>query len=101
MVDALGRVAKFRGSDLRLAVARLEAAVARRERIGVGAFLTQESVTGELLRAAVLVKRAAAQIDSVVHAAGMIRDIFADLNKTDGHHPKQLPCCAPPSARPS
>jgi hypothetical protein len=72
VVDALGWVAKFRGSDLKIAVARLETLVANRDRLGLGTLLMHESVTGELLRAAVLIKRSAAQIDSIVHAAGIL-----------------------------
>ena len=72
VVDALGRVAQFRGDDLAGAVGRLEGLVAGQERSALGSFLGQELVTMELLRAAVMVKRAASQIDNVVHAVGML-----------------------------
>jgi len=68
----LGRVARFRGGNLAVGVARLERLVAGLDRQGLGSLLVQELVTLELLRAAVLVKRAAAQIDAVVHTAGML-----------------------------
>jgi len=70
--DALGRVARFRGENLAAGVARFEGLVAGMDRGGLGSFLFQEAVSLELLRAAVLVKRAAAQIDNIVHAAGML-----------------------------
>src|SRR5260370_27460137 len=72
VVDALERVGRFRGENLAVGVARMERLVAGLDRQGLGSLLVQELVTLELLRAAVLVKRAAAQIDGVVHTAGMV-----------------------------
>jgi hypothetical protein len=72
VVDALDRVVRFRGDDLARAVGRLEGLVAGKDRGALGSFLGQELVTMELLRAAVMVKRAASQIDNIVHAVGML-----------------------------
>jgi hypothetical protein len=72
VVDALGRVARFRGGNLAVVVASLERLVAGQSRQGLESLLAQELVTIKLLRAAVLVKRAAGQIDAVVHTAGML-----------------------------
>jgi hypothetical protein len=72
LVDAFDRVSRFRGDKFAMVVSRLEGLVAHQDRRGLGALVVAELVTLELLRAAVLVKRSAAQIDSVVHAAGML-----------------------------
>jgi len=72
VVDALSRVAQFQGENLAVVVARLEHSLAGLDSQGLGSLLVQELVTLELLHAAVLVKRAAAQIDGVVHTAGML-----------------------------
>lgn len=72
VVDALDRVARFRGDNLAGAVGRLEESVAGHDREKLGVLLGLELVTMDLLRGAVLVKRAASQIDNIVHAVGML-----------------------------
>ena len=72
VVEALDRVALFRGENLTRTVGRLEGIVAGQNRHALESLVVGEVVTLELLRSAVLVKRAAAQIDSVVHATGML-----------------------------
>lgn len=72
VVDALDRVTRFRGENLSVGVARLERVLAGQDRKGLGTVLLQELVTLDLLRTAVYVKRAAAQIDTVVHTVGIL-----------------------------
>jgi hypothetical protein len=72
VVDALARVSRLRGEHLAGAVRRLEGLVAGQDRQGLGSLLLHEAISLELLRAAVVVKRAAAQIDNIVHATGML-----------------------------
>jgi hypothetical protein len=72
ILDALDRLARFRGSNLAATIARLEHQVSAKTGDSLNALLGDAGVTRELLQAAVRVKRAAAQIDEVVHALGML-----------------------------
>jgi hypothetical protein len=72
VLDALDRLSQFRGLGLAATVARLEQSASTKTNQTIRALLGQESVNQELLQAAVRVKRAAAQIDEVVHAVGML-----------------------------
>jgi hypothetical protein len=53
-------------------VRRLEGLVAGQDQKGLGSWLVEGAISLELLRAAVVVKRAASQIDNIVHAVGML-----------------------------
>jgi hypothetical protein len=72
IVDALGWLTRFRGADLAKTVAQLEERVKAKTGGALSETLGDEGISQELLRAAVRVKRAAAQIDQVVHALGML-----------------------------
>jgi hypothetical protein len=72
VLDALDQLSRFRGKSLAVRVARLEQLAALETSQGIQSLLVREMITVKLLRAAVRVKRAAAQIDEVVHAVGML-----------------------------
>ena len=80
LLDAFALVARFRASDLKGRLAQLENAGTGRDREALRRLLGQEQVSDELLRAAVNVKRAAVQIDEVVHATGMLLCLPAVLD---------------------
>jgi len=72
LMDAVELVRAFKAEDLALRVARLEHEAEGKGVRELAAMLEQRSVSPELFRAAVEVKRSAAQIDEVVHAVGTL-----------------------------
>lgn len=72
LLDAFTEVARFKGADLTRRIAQLGAAAAGCSKSALNDLVGRERVSFALLRAAVNVKRAAAQIDVVVHATGML-----------------------------
>ena len=72
LLDAFTEVARFKGAGLKGRIAQLEVAAAGCSKGTLNDLVGQERVSLALLRAAVNVKRAAAQIDVVVHATGML-----------------------------
>jgi hypothetical protein len=83
LIDAFAEVARFKDSDLKGRIAQLEAAATGCSREALNDLAAQEGVSVALLRAAVSVKRAAAQIDAVVHATGMLLCLMDILNNDE------------------
>jgi hypothetical protein len=61
-------------------VRRLEGLVAGQDQKGLGSWLVEGAISLELLRAAVVVKRAASQIDNIVHAVGIVKRAASQID---------------------
>jgi hypothetical protein len=79
MPDAVGQlanfveqIARFSGSDLSSKISELEFKFAKRTGGEIATQLRADSINHDLLRAARSIKRAAAQIDVVLHAIGIV-----------------------------
>jgi hypothetical protein len=72
VLAALDAVRKFKGSRLSTTIGQLERSAEARKGDDLRKFLAEKAIDGPLLRSAVAVKRAAAQIDEVVHAVGTL-----------------------------
>ena len=70
--DCVDRIAKFSGTSLASKIAELEFNFVELDRSGIAERLRATGITGELLEATRIVKRAAAQIDVVLHALGIL-----------------------------
>jgi hypothetical protein len=71
LLESLEIVRRFKGPRLANRVAQLERDAERKSVGDLETILDNNAITGDLLRAAIAVKRAAAQIDEVVHAVGV------------------------------
>jgi hypothetical protein len=73
VTEALNALADFApNGDVRQRVAGLESSVTRRTGSAVCAFLEQEQIDDELLRAARVVKQVSSQIDVIIHTVGIL-----------------------------
>jgi hypothetical protein len=72
LVAAFQLISAFRGAGLTAKIAELEAITQHKTKDVIRPVLAQLFVSSDLLRAAVAVKRAAAQIDTLIHAVGML-----------------------------
>lgn len=72
LLSAFELVRAFKGSSLATRIAWLEQEAEHRSRNQITELLANDQVTAELMRSAVEVKRAAGQIDEVVHAVGTL-----------------------------
>jgi len=72
LMQALTLVNAFKGSRLSNNIAQLEYSTEGRKPAELARLLETKNINGNLLHAAVAVKRAAAQIDEVVHAVGTL-----------------------------
>lgn len=70
--DAVALVKEFRGPSLAKTVALLQSRIERRDTESAAFVNHQFGITPELLLAAADIKRASAQIDVVIHAAGIV-----------------------------
>lgn len=72
VTQAVARIKQFRGESVRMTVAHLENALSHSDAAAVGHLNITEGIAPDLLAALGLVKTASAQIDTLVHAAGIL-----------------------------
>jgi hypothetical protein len=83
VVAALDLVSQFKGSSLATVISDFELAATSRRRADLASMLSDRCVCPDLLRAAIAVKRAAAQIDVIVHAVGTLMCLIEILEEDE------------------
>lgn len=83
LLKALETVRQFKGSRLATQIAQLECEAEHKTARELQTILEHNIINGDLLRAAVALKRAAAQIDEVVHAVGTLLSLPALLEEEE------------------
>lgn len=72
LTEALSLLQRFSGESLTRRIATLEIALENADKLACTAILSRESVTRDVLAGAYLIKQAAAEINVVIHALGVL-----------------------------
>lgn len=70
--DSVNAIAEFEGGSLKQRISQLEKALQRASPSDCVALLSEQGISPGLLRSCVIAKQAAAQIDVVLHAIGIL-----------------------------